>query len=118
MNPLIQLKKAAPVFLVAVVCFGFLPKMQAVIPAPDGGYPNANTAEGKDALLNLTSGIGNTALGQKALVANTTGSRNVGTGTWGALQQHHGQQQHGQWFSGAPFQHRRRQYGGWRNGAL
>src|SRR4029077_8306565 len=84
MNPLIQLKKAAPVFLVAVVCFGFLPTMQAVTPAPDGFYPAANTAEGRDALLNLTSGSANTALGHNALLNNTTGSQNVGTGT-GAL---------------------------------
>ena len=47
MNPLIQLKKATPLFVVALVCFGFLPTMQAVIPPPDGGYPGFNTAEGK-----------------------------------------------------------------------
>ena len=34
MNPFFQLKKAAPVFLVAVVCFGFLPTMQAQTPTP------------------------------------------------------------------------------------
>ena len=47
MKPLIQLKKAAPVFLVALVCFGLLPTTQAVSPAPDGGYPGGNTAEGQ-----------------------------------------------------------------------
>ena len=45
-------KNAAPVFLVALVCFGLLPTTQAVIPAPDGGYgPPAygagNTQRGK-----------------------------------------------------------------------
>jgi hypothetical protein len=86
MKPLIQLKKStAPLLILLVLlCFGLLPRAQAVVPAPDGGYPNANTAEGKDALLNLTSGAGDTALGHKALVHNTTGSQNVGTGT-GAL---------------------------------
>jgi hypothetical protein len=29
---------------------------QAVVPPPDGGYPNFNTAEGEDALFNLTTG--------------------------------------------------------------
>src|SRR6478736_10137701 len=40
-----------------LVCFGLLP-MNAfgVVPAPDGGYPGGNTAEGQAALLNLTSG--------------------------------------------------------------
>ena len=36
---------------------------QAVSPAPDGGYPGGNTAEGQNALLSLTSGTYNTALG-------------------------------------------------------
>ena len=47
MNPLIQLKKANPLFLVAVACFGVLPMAQALLPPPppDGGYPNGNTAE-------------------------------------------------------------------------
>ena len=52
MNPLIQLKKAAPVFLAALVCFGLLPNAQAVSPPPDGGYPGFTTAEGQHALKN------------------------------------------------------------------
>jgi hypothetical protein len=41
--------------LLVLVCFALLPKTQAVVPAPDGGYgPPAygvgNTAEGQDAL--------------------------------------------------------------------
>jgi hypothetical protein len=32
--------------LIGIVCIGLLPKAQAVVPAPDGGYPGANTAEG------------------------------------------------------------------------
>jgi hypothetical protein len=31
------------------------PKVQAVLPQPDGGYPGGNTAEGQNALFNLTS---------------------------------------------------------------
>jgi Chaperone of endosialidase len=57
---------------------------QAVTPAPDGGYPNYNTAEGDFALANLTSGDGNTALGYAALTKNTTGNFNTATGD-GAL---------------------------------
>ena len=38
MNPLIQLKKTAPVFLIALVCFGLLPTTQAVSPAPHGTF--------------------------------------------------------------------------------
>ena len=83
MNPLIQLKKAAPVFLVALVCFGLLPTMQAVSPAPDGGYPGGNTAEGQAALLSLTTGGFNTAVGFLSARSLTTGSFNtaVGAGT-------------------------------------
>jgi hypothetical protein len=60
---------------------GLLPIAHAVSPAPDGGYPGANTAEGTDALFSLTSGIANTAVGNNALRQNTTGSWNVGIGS-------------------------------------
>ena len=57
---------------------------QAVSPAPDGGYPNFTTAEGQNALLNLTSGVGNTAIGTFSLFSVTTGSFNTAVGA-GAL---------------------------------
>ena len=65
-------------FLIPVVlaCFGLAPMAQAVVPAPDGGYPNGNTAEGTNALLNLTNGIWNTALGFEALNHDTAGKDN------------------------------------------
>ena len=85
MNPLIQLKTIPPLLItITLLCFGLLPKAQAVSPPPDGGYPGANTAEGDFALLNLTSGINNTAVGKDALLHNTTGGFNVGIGS-GAL---------------------------------
>jgi uncharacterized coiled-coil protein SlyX len=84
MNPLIQLKKATPVFFVALACFGFLPTMRAVTPAPDGGYPGRNTAEGQAALLSLTTGGLNTAVGFASLRSLTTGSFNTAIGA-GAL---------------------------------
>src|SRR5438034_8436031 len=64
----------------ALLCFALLPGAQAVNPPPDGGYPNGNTAEGDNALLNLTSGSGNTALGFAALGSNTSGNLNTATG--------------------------------------
>ena len=56
------------------------PAARAVIPAPDGGYPNANTAEGTNALLSLTTGSNNTAIGFEALFSNTTGCHNTANG--------------------------------------
>jgi hypothetical protein len=56
------------------------PKAEAVVPAPDGGYPGGNTAEGQTALLSLTSGGFNTAVGFLSLRSNTTGSFNTGVG--------------------------------------
>jgi hypothetical protein len=66
---------------IALVCFALVQNTLAVSPAPDGGYPGANTAEGTDALLNLSSGIANTAVGNNALRQNTTGSWNVALGS-------------------------------------
>ena len=70
--------------LFALACFAISPTAQAVTPAPDGGYPGANTAEGDFSLNNLTSGLGNTALGYGALLLITTGNYNTATGA-GAL---------------------------------
>jgi len=66
----------------ALVCFGFSSTGKALLPppAPDGGYPGANTAEGDNALLNRTSGVWNTALGAQALNHDTTGHQNTATG--------------------------------------
>src|SRR6266496_6656004 len=64
----------------SLACFAFLPTAEAVNPPPDGGYPNFTTAEGANALLNLTSGAGNTALGWFSLVSDNDGSFNTGVG--------------------------------------
>ena len=61
------------------VCFG-LSVARAVSPPPDGGYPNETTAEGTDALFNLTTGFGNTATGFDALYNTTIGNYNTATG--------------------------------------
>jgi len=66
------------------MCAALLPEAGAVTPAPDGGYPGFNTAEGDGALQSLTSGASNTAVGFDALFSNTAGSNNTATGI-GAL---------------------------------
>jgi hypothetical protein len=70
--------------ILAVSCFAFLPKTQAVSPTPDGCYPGFTTAEGCNALSNLTSGAANTGLGWYALFGTSTGNYNTGVGA-GAL---------------------------------
>ena len=76
--------------LAALVCFGLSPTARAQLPSPtpDGGYPNNNTAEGTNALFNLTTGKDNTAVGFNALFSDatfdggqTTGDRNTAVGS-------------------------------------
>jgi hypothetical protein len=73
------------IFLLPLVlaCFGLSPKILAVVPAPDGGYPAGNTAEGQSALFSLTTGGFNTAIGYLSLLSNATNNFNtaVGAGT-------------------------------------
>src|SRR5438105_2398633 len=64
----------------ALACFALSPPAQAVTPAPDGGYPGGNTAEGDNALFSLTTGFENTATGYQALYSNTTGGVNTANG--------------------------------------
>jgi len=77
-----SVERTTPVFVIALslACVALLPKVQAVVPPPDGGYPNFNTAEGQSALFSLTSGIGNTAVGGFALWSNAASSLNTATG--------------------------------------
>lgn len=60
------------VVAVSLVCFASLPAVQAVVPPPNGGYPGFNTAEGTNALQNLTTGVGNAAVGWHSLLATPT----------------------------------------------
>jgi hypothetical protein len=81
-NPLIQFRTAILPFFIAFMlsCFGLSAKVLAVVPAPDGGYPGGNTAEGENALFTLTTGASNTAIGFAALGSNTTGASNTALG--------------------------------------
>ena len=94
MNPPVQIditkptlalyRMAAVLAILALLDFAGAPICKAVTPAPDGGYPNGNTAEGTSALFSLTTGVNNTALGSQALYSDTSGSANTATG-WNAL---------------------------------
>jgi hypothetical protein len=79
------MKTRLPLVLItlALICLVLVQNTKAVSPPPDGGYPLGNTAEGQDALLNLTTGVQNTAVGFLSLKTNTTGSYNtaIGSGT-------------------------------------
>jgi trimeric autotransporter adhesin len=72
-----------------LICIALSPTARALLPppAPDGGYPGGNTAEGTNALhdVNTAVGINNTAVGLNALTNDTTGAFNVAIGS-GALQ--------------------------------
>ena len=77
----IKMKKQQNTFKVILLvlgCFAFLPQLQAVNPPPDGCYPGFTTAEGCNALQNLTSGAGNSGVGWFALFGTSTGNFNTG----------------------------------------
>jgi uncharacterized coiled-coil protein SlyX len=72
-------------FLLIPLALGYFalspaPNAFGVVPAPDGGYPGFNTAEGQSALLHLTTGTANTAVGWVSLENVTTASFNTGVG--------------------------------------
>jgi endosialidase-like protein len=84
----------------ALAWFALSPTTQAQLPppAPDGGYPGNNTAEGNGALSSVQintingTGIDNTAIGFDALNSNTDGSLNTATGRRALLTTTTGQQ--------------------------
>src|SRR5581483_10213538 len=64
----------------ALGCFALCQTSQAVSPAPDGGYPGFNTAEGTNSLKSLTTGVANVAVGWDSLFSDTDGSFNTALG--------------------------------------
>ena len=73
MNPLIRLKTTTPPLLItlALLCFGLLPRAQAVVPPPDGGYPGFNTARDKRPFLASPPALANMAVGWCSLYSDT-----------------------------------------------
>src|SRR5215813_8350360 len=86
-----QFRKVTQVCLIVCALGCFAPKTRAVVPPPDGAYPNFTTAEGQKALQSLTTGAGNTALGAFSLFGTTTGDFNTAVGA-GALDLNTGDQ--------------------------
>ena len=74
--------------LIGIVCIGLLPKAQAVVPPPDGGYPGFTTAEGTQALQSLTTGVGNTGVGFSALFSRHDWQLQHRSWRWSAGPQH------------------------------
>src|SRR4029077_17300200 len=83
MKTLIPVIPATRLFLITLACLALVRLANAVSPPPDGGYPGGNTAEGQNALFDLTTGGFNTAVGFLSLRSDTTGTFNtaVGAGT-------------------------------------
>ena len=73
-------QSASILIVLAVMAFVLAQGMQAVNPPPDGAYAGGNTAEGQDALLNLTSGTFNTAVGLISLRDTKKGNLNTALG--------------------------------------
>ncbi len=78
---ILHLRRGFLLIPLVLAWFALSPSTRAVLPAPDGGYPSNNTAEGTDALFSLTFGTDNTATGFNALYNNTTGAFNTANGS-------------------------------------
>jgi hypothetical protein len=92
-----RFRQSKLIFVVlAVLCLAVLPQSQAVVPAPDGGYPGFNTAEGQNALFSLdtSTGLANTAVGWFSLKSDIHGGFNTAIGA-GALLSNVGDQNTG-----------------------
>jgi hypothetical protein len=63
-----------------LAAFAFVQSGEAVNPPPDGGYAGGNTAEGQNALLNLTTGTANTAVGFLSLSSMKKANFNTALG--------------------------------------
>src|SRR5215831_8240407 len=81
-SPIPRSTSALILIALSLAWFEFSPTARAVVPAPAGGYPGENTAEGDNALLSLTTGLKNTANGYNALYSNTEGSFNTAIGAF------------------------------------
>jgi hypothetical protein len=82
------MKNRNHIFTTLFLALGFsalcsAPNAFGVVPAPDGGYPGGNTAEGQNALLSLSTGTYNTGVGAFSLLSLTDGQfcTGIGAGT-------------------------------------
>ena len=85
MNRMIQLKTLHFSRHVALLCFGLLPRAQAVVPAPDGAIPTSTLPKGKTPFSASPPAL-NTAIGWFSLESTTTGSFNTAIGAGTLLQ--------------------------------
>ncbi|HEY2569218.1 MAG TPA: tail fiber domain-containing protein [Candidatus Udaeobacter sp.] len=71
-----------PIVVAVLAWFGFCaaPSAPGIVPAPGGGYPGGNTAEGQNSLLSLTDGLDNTGTGLFSLLSLTIGNFNTADG--------------------------------------
>src|SRR5215475_5489541 len=72
--------KISPLIALTLICFALSPNARAVVPPPDGAYPNFTTAEGDNSLKALTTGVGNTGGGTFSLFSLSTGNSNTAVG--------------------------------------
>src|SRR5438552_11780411 len=86
--PSLPLRRGFLLIPLILVCFAFLPQMQAGLPPeipgnPDGCYPAFTTAEGCNALHQLGGGVGNTAVGwySNFLAGDASFNTSLGAGT-------------------------------------
>jgi hypothetical protein len=79
------MKTLVKLFLASLCLAAVAPKAQSVSPPPDGGYSGFNTAEGHNALFNLSTGVANTGIGWYSLWSNSDGSYNTAVGAGSLL---------------------------------
>src|SRR5215471_9006551 len=79
--------KISPLIAFTLICFALSPTARAVVPSPDGAYPNftsttgvGNTGVGTFSLFSLSTGNSNTAVGAGSLDLNTA-DQNTATGS-------------------------------------
>src|SRR6266478_2681380 len=85
MKPLTNIKTATGPLLIlsALGCFALCQQVQSATDTPDpgGSLPVSNTADGRNALLSLTTGIHNAAFGFDALLSNSDANFNTAVGS-------------------------------------
>ena len=130
MKLLIQLKNNSYFWSLLFVCFALLPRAQAVVPPPDGGYPGFTRRKGKTLFLASPLALGTRQLAGFRSSASpraastplsargrffSTPQTQIRLWRCSAFIQHHRHQQHGCW-SGRPFKqhHCRGKHGHWR----